>query len=145
MDIPGARSPSFGFNDGGSSLDGSAGLFSQSCGTSPGGHGLGYLMHSRNKPKLSRQESKDTYFPTHLHSHDELGELTFDLENNHMEPAGASFSDTLGSPESDYKSFAFTQGDLTAPLLHRQRSLAHSEGELPLQGLSLQGLSLQLE
>jgi MFS superfamily sulfate permease-like transporter/CRP-like cAMP-binding protein len=131
VDIPGATSsPSFAF-DGGSSLDRDGGLFSQSYGTSPGGHGLGYLMHSRTKQKLSRQESKDMFL-THLHSHDELGELAYDVESHLMEHGGASFSD-IGSPEADSKSFAFTQEDLTAPLLPRQRALVRegSSGAIP--------------
>jgi len=126
MDIPGASSRPTPIDAAGS-LEG--GLFSssagQSYGTSPGGHGLGYLMRSRRQ-KLTRQESKDTYL-THLHSHDELGELAADAampDQNHMEQGGASFSD-IGSPDTysaDQKSFTFTQEDLTSPLLLRQHA-----------------------
>ena len=135
VDIPGASSPSFGFDNSTTphSNDLNLGFFSssvgQSYGTSPGAHGLGYLMHSRRQ-RLSRQESKEMFL-THLHSCDELGELNTSASfENQMEEGGASFSD-IGSPQAytDPKSFSFIQEDLTAPLLPRHHTtMVQGEG-----------------
>lgn len=125
MDIPGAWASTF---EGPGSLhsDDAAGLFgggsSLSYGTSPGGHGMGYLMRSRRR--MSRQESRDAFSNT-LPSHDELGELadaaaagtptgrrdSLDIENGQQSP--------LAGANEDPKAFAFSQADLTAPLLPR--------------------------
>jgi len=113
-------------NDTGS-LNGGDGLFSsarQSYGTSPGGHGLGYLMHSRRRDSF--REPKDM-FSINLETHDESGELPADaamLDQNHMEQGEASYS-AIGNHralKADRKSFALAQEDSTTPLLLRQHA-----------------------
>lgn len=134
MDIPGAAtSPfmelgSFNTSDGGDEgvfLVGSnhRSTHAFSYGTSPGGHGMGYLMRSRRRN--SRQESRDLFLHHALHSHDELGELAQDAVLADDLEHG-SLQDHVGSPyapiSEDPKSFSYNQADLTAPLLPPLRS-----------------------